>query len=218
MAKQLTLDEAVERFGPVVTSGLDIRDVIQEAVDRIYEMGRYKGTTREIQLDFDEFVWSEEERCFFVYFKDDCFDAAIGFRNPFRGWAIMDRSSLYRDGTNAGDLAFIDYGTEERDYVVYRKYRLPLHLKPEHGPFYVLIKLEAPRLQDNDKVPVHGVGALKCAIQAVCYEAVSDEARAAQKWQEFYQFIGMSERQAQGPKHFTINYSSDTSRRPRQFM
>ena len=50
MAKQITLEEAIIRFEPLVSTRVQIEDAIREAVTRIYEMGRYPGTIRELSF------------------------------------------------------------------------------------------------------------------------------------------------------------------------
>jgi hypothetical protein len=93
------------------TTGIGIEEAIQEAVDRIYEMGRWPGTTVEIELAESDFVAGLDDHEWFIYFNEELYDGAIGFRNNYRGWAIVDHTCLYRDGINAGDREFLDMGT-----------------------------------------------------------------------------------------------------------
>lgn len=111
MAKLMTYSQAISRFANLATTGIGIEEAIQEAVDRIYEMGRWPGTTVEIELAESDFIAGTEDHEWFVYFKEDVYDGAIGFRNNYRGWSIVDHTSLYRDGINAGDREFLDMGT-----------------------------------------------------------------------------------------------------------
>jgi hypothetical protein len=319
MAKLMTYSQAISRFANLATTGIGIEEAIQEAVDRIYEMGRWPGTTIEIELTESDFIAGLDDHEWFVYFNEELYDGAIGFRNNYRGWAIVDHTCLYRDGINAGDREFVDYGTiveESRlevtgslndganpvtfpllydggiysntektawvnkeavsgpaspaywayasgasgvfgwilesptatwtsaetpaspDLVVTwtpsgsatgtpvldffpwekRKYRAPLGFSPTNGPYYCLMKLEAPTLKDDTIIPIHSTGALKCAILAVCQEYVNDDDRAMLNWQKFESFIVKAARQVDGPKRMTIGINSSLRRKPTQFL
>ena len=318
MAKQLTYSEACTRFANLATTGISIADAVTEAVERIFEMGRYPGTTVELTLAEADFEENAELGCYFLYFDEDLYDGAIGFRSDFRGWGIVDHTALYKDGINSGDMEFVDYGTiveESRlevtgslndganpvtfpllydggiysntektawvnkeavsgpaspaywayasgasgvsgwilesptatwtsaetpaspDLVVTwtpsdsatgtpvldflpwekRKYRAPLGFSPANGPFYALMKKEAPTLESDTILPIASIGALKCAILAVCEEWVNDDERAMLNWQKFDQFMTRSERQIHGPKKFRIGMDCSLRRRPSQF-
>lgn len=216
MSKSITLSEAIVRFGPLVTTGLEIGDAIQEAVDRIYETGRYPGTTEEVLLIEADFVEDEDTGWWYVSFAEPDYDGAIGFRCEHRGWSIVDHTALYRDGVNAGDYEFVDMGTIITDGVETRKYRCPSGWQPAEGPYYALMKKEAPTLADDDLIPI-ARGPLKAAIQAVCYEAVADETRSQVKWGEFDALSRLSGRQTSGPKRVSIGVDSSLKRRPSQF-
>ena len=209
--------EATVRFGPLVTTGLEVGEVIQEAVDRIYEMGRYAGTTEEVLLEEADFVEDADTGYWSISFDEPEFDGAIGFRSDSRGWSIVDQTALYRDGVNAGDYEFVDMGTIVTDGVETRKYRCPSGWQPDQGPFYALMKKEAPTLADDDLIPI-ARGPLKAAIQAVCYEAVADETRSQTKWGEFDALSKLSGRQTSGPKRVSIGMDSSLKRKPQQFM
>jgi len=217
MAKSITYSEAVVRFGPLVTTGLEIGEVIQEAVDRIYEMGRHPGTTEELLLEEADFTEDTDTNEWFVSFDETAYDGAIGFRCRTGGWGIVDQTALYKDGVNAGDREFVDMGTIVTNGVETRKYRCPLGWQPDQGPFYVLMKKEAPTLAEDDLIPISR-GALKAAIQAVCYESVADETRSQTKWAEFDALSKLSGRQQNGPKKYFIGMDSSLRRKPRQFM
>jgi len=222
MARTMTLSDAATRFANLATTGIGIEAAIQEAVDRVYEMGRWPGTTREVVLDEEDFIEDADLKQHFVYFDEDVYDGAIGFRNDSRGWSIVDHTALYKDGVNMGDREFVDMGTVEveegEETVSKRKYRCPLGWSPSSGPYYALIKLESPVMVDETVIPIQSVGALKCAIQAVNYEYVSDEDRANVCWQKFDAFIKGAERQTHGPKRFTLGMDSSLKRKPRQFQ
>lgn len=111
MARLLTYDDAVSRFTGLQVNGLSIEAAIQEAVERIFEMGRHPGTTVEIELADSDFVFDEDLDEYFVYFDEDLYAGALGFRNQSRGWSIVDQVALYKDGVNMGDREFIDMGT-----------------------------------------------------------------------------------------------------------
>jgi hypothetical protein len=280
-------------------------------------MGRWPGTTREVELTDSYFTTDSETGETFVWFEEGEFDGAIGFRNRERGWSIVDHTALYKDGVNMGDLEFVDMGTVEVDLqlqvegeltydgdplvfpllsessdglswvssqtwetpyfaainlgglfgaywileyqltegdtaarwsstedvaspdlvttwttdtlaggdpivnftgIASRKYRCPLNWHADNGPFYALMKLEAPTLEDDDIIPVQSLGALKCAIVAVVYENVNDEDRANLNWQKFDTFINSNARQVNGPKRFTVGMDSSLRRKPRQFQ
>lgn len=220
MAKTITFAEAVHRFGPLITTGSEAEDVIREAFHRIYEMGRWAGTTRELALEDADFTETDDE--WFLFLDEEEYDGMIGFRNKNRGWSIMDQSILYRDGINGGDLSLVDFGTVDvevdGEYVSKRKYRMPLGFSLDGGPYYALMKLEPPIIHDQTVLPVYSIGALKCAIQAVSYELVSDEERATLNWQKFDQLMKLSERQVEGPKRYYVGFDSSLRRQPKQFM
>ena len=429
MAKLMTYSQAISRFANLATTGIGIEEAIQEAVDRIYEMGRWPGTTVEIELAEADFIAGDNDHEWFVYFNEETYDGTIGFRNLHRGWSIVDHSSLYRDGINAGDREFLDMGTISsgsgisfaslqvnpsgddntlnftsavagtagaltsitiassvassktavlvagtaititpgtkarmiisgtltpdasitvysvqrppaqfqstnfyydsgssyprvtiyQDFLSpwtiryypnlasypsspsaswqafagsftypsdasgwnaqsgatgtptvtagasiaaqvieaieasaealglvlveaegastgvmasvsetflvlpntfssYRKYRAPLGFVPSDGPYYALMKLEAPVLEDDTVIPIHSAGALKCAILAVCQEYVNDDDRAMLNWQKFDSFIVKAAKQVDGPKRWSIGMDSSLRRKPTQFL
>jgi len=217
MAKLITFSEAQTRFGSLVTTDTTIDVAIQEAVDRIFEMGRWPGTTIQVELDSSDFIANADPEEQYLHFNEETYNGMIGFRNANRGWSIMDQTVLFKDGVNAGDLAVVDLGTVTVNSVLVRKYRMPLGFVPTGGPYYALMKLEAPTLGESSIIPVESIGALKCAIQAVCAEYVSNEAEALNYWQKFDQFIKLSERQVHGPKKFNLGIDSSLRRKPRQF-
>lgn len=222
MAKQITFGEAVSRYGDLVTTNISIEDAIQEAVDRIYEMGRWPGTTVELTLTDDDFVEDTDLTEFFVYFNEDLYDGVIGFRNDSQGYSIMDKTALYKRGRNAGDLSFVDYGPVNLDVTSddkeVRKYRCPLGWSVAGGPYYALVKLESLPLSHDDTIPLHSLGALKHAVMAVCYEYVGNDEAALLSWQKFEQSMNRSTRQNEGPKKYYVGTDSSLKRRPNQFM
>lgn len=320
MSKLLTYLEAQTRFANVATTGISIAAAIQEAVDTIYDMGRWPGTTREIALTDADFTLDSESGEYTVSFTESDYNGAIGFRNRQRGWSIVDQGMLYKDGVNAGDAEFVDLGTvsvtglptlsvsgsiddgtdpvvfpslletsvagnyssdgeteapasgdwyeyrrevgtcalrkfvdgsitaewegfeaaspedttnwapvsvgatgtpvftlNESPSVLVRRYRCPLDWSLEGGPYFALMKLESPTLAEDTLIPVESIKALKCAIEAVCYEYVSDKDRSMACWQEFEMFMGKSEKQVHGPKRLTMGMDSSLRRRPSQF-
>jgi hypothetical protein len=218
MARLITYSEAVIRFSGLVVNGLTIESAIQEAVDRIFEMGRFPGTTTELTIADEDWVTDVESGITTISFDEQEYAGALGFRNDHRGWAIVDRTALYKDGANAGDFEFVDYGTVETEDGKVRTYRAPINWNPEAGPFYVLLKKEAPILEDADLVPVEGMGPLKCAIQAVCLEFTGDQSAAQAKWAEMNGLMIGAQRQAEGPKRYTSGMDSSLRRHPKQFM
>jgi hypothetical protein len=217
MAKLMTFSEAAVRFGSLVTTDISIEHAIQEAVDRVYELGRWPGTTAQVELSDADFVKDVELEEFYLLFNEQTYNGMVGFRNQSRGWSIMDQTVLFKNGVNGGDLSVVDMGTVEVDEVLVRKYRMPLGFSPAGGPYYVLMKLEAPVLSEDSVIPVESSGALKCAIRAVCAEVVGNDAEAMGHWQSFDQFIKLSERQVHGPKKFNLGMDSSLRRKPRQF-
>lgn len=218
MARLMTFLEAQTRFAGYAVNDHTIEEAIQEAVDRIFEMGKYPGTTEEFQIEDDEWILNEDTNEYFIKFDEQTFAGALGFRTCQRGWSIVDKSILYKDKVNGGDLQFVDYGTIEDAGVRLRKYRAPLGFSVDGGPYWVLLKKEAPTLADDDLVPIEGLGGLKCAIQAVTYEWTGDQDRADRKWAEMEGFMRLSERQTEGPKKHYMGLDSSLRRRPKQFM
>ena len=217
MAKLLTFSEAAVRFGPLVTTDITVEEAIQEAVDRVYELGRWPGTTAQVELAEEDFIYDDDLVEYHILFNEQTYNGMIGFRNQSRGWSIMDQTILFKNGVNGGDLAVVDMGTVTVEDVLVRKYRMPLGFSPTGGPYYVLMKLEAPVLTEDSVIPVESSGALKCAIRAVCAEYVGNDAEATGHWQSFDAFIKLSERQVHGPKRFSLGMDSSLRRKPRQF-
>lgn len=222
MSRPLTFCAAKDKLANLATTSVDIGDAIQEAVDRIYEMGRWAGTTVEVSLAESDFVFDSDVDAYFVSFDEAIYDGAIGFRDAYRGWSIMDQTSLYKDEVNAGDKEFIDMGTVTVDGggydVLYRKYRAPFGWVADAGTYFALMKLESPTLEDDDIITIQSLGALKCAVKAVCYEYVSDDERATAEWSKFMQMMVMAAKQTEGPKKFYIGTDSSLRRKPNQFM
>jgi hypothetical protein len=220
MAKQITFSEAVARFGPLITTNIQVEDAVREAFCRIYEMGRWPGTTKEIPLGVPDFI--EEDGSYHLLLDEEKYDGMVGFRNKDRGWTIMDHSILYRDKINGGDLSLVDMGTVDvevsGDTVFRRKYRMPIGFVLDNGPFWALMKMEPPDLHGDSILPIHSIGALKCAILAVSYEMTSDDERANLNWQKFSELMTLSSRQVEGTKRYYIGFSSSLKRRPTQFM
>lgn len=216
MARALTFSDARTKFANLATTNVTIGDAIQEAVDRIFEMGRWPGTTVTLALETSDFIEEEDE--WFLYFEEEDYEGMIGFRDESRGWDIMDQTILFRDGVNGGDQSVVDYGTVDEGNVLRRKYRLPLNFSPDAGTYIALIKKEPPLLADDSVLPVQSLGALKCAILAVCYEYNSDEERAQLNWQKFDAFIKLAQRQTEGPKRYYFGMDSSLRRKPSQFM
>ena len=213
----MTFSEAAVRFGSLVTTDISIEDAIQEAVDRVYELGRWPGTTVQVELADEDFIYDADLVEYFLHFNEQTYNGMIGLRNQSRGWSIMDQTILFKNGVNGGDLSVVDMGTVTVADVLVRKYRMPLGFAPTGGPYYVLMKLEAPVLTEDSIIPVESSGALKCAIRAVCAEVVGNDAEAMSHWQSFDQFIKLSERQVHGPKKFSLGMDSSLRRKPRQF-
>jgi hypothetical protein len=223
MAKLLTFSQACARLASIITTDITAEDAVQEAVDRIFELGRFPGTTEEIELTADMF--SEDANGYQILTLDDeKYNGAVGFRCLSGGWGIVAQESLYRDGVNSGDLEFVDLEStsvldaDTQEYTRVRKYRAPLGFNPSSGgPFYALMKLEPPTLAGDDYVPVESLNALKMAVMAVSYEDVGDDKRAEEHWAKFDSFMSRSTRQTDGPKKRRIGTDSSLRRRPRQF-
>lgn len=313
MAKAMTYSQACTRFANLATVGITIADAVIEAVDRIYEMGRYPGTTEEVPLAAEDFLFDSDNEYYYVLFDEETYDGAIGFRNNHGGWGIMDQVALFKDGVNAGDREFIDFnsvgifggydiaGTIEPEvdgrilvaddhngrasystdgeitpptegtwiwvyyngegwttaryddgeaaYVwstdedvltpdlaetwtpigggegnliftsfdtSYRKYRCPLGWNPDYGPYFAMMKLEAPELEANTPILI-ATGALKHAVLGVSYEYTADDERATLNWQKFDLAMQRAERQTNGPKKWTLGMDKSLRRHPRQF-
>lgn len=217
MPRNLTFSQACARFGSLVTTSITIEEAVQQAVDQVYEMGRWPGTTEEVDVAEADFVINSDTGEYFVSFDEQEYAGALGFRNGSRGWSVVDKTALYKDGINAGDREFVDYGTVEVDGARFRKYRAPLVFAPDAGPYHALLKKEPPILTGDDLVPIEGIGPLKCAIQAVCAEYVGDSAGSTAKWSEMYSTMLLSQRQSEGVKRFTMGIDSSLRRHPRQF-
>lgn len=317
MAKAMTYSRICTRFANLASPAITINDAVEEAIDRIYEMGRYPGTTTEVPLASEDFLFDTDNEYHYLLFPESDYDGAVGFRNNSRGWAIMDQVALFKDGINAGDREFIDLGTvagnrlllvsgdadpsigDELEYaglsdggqrgawstdgsmpdapasgnwtIVYwsgdqwavityinaipvaswygeenvqtpdlvttwtpgvgasgspvfsfseaaenRKYRCPLGWDVNGGPFFALMKLEAPVLEENTIVQI-GTGPMKHAILAVIYEYTADDERALLNWAQFDEKMGRAQRQTNGPKRYTLGMDKSLRRRPRQF-
>lgn len=211
MAKLLTFSEAVARFGPLVTTDVTAEDAIQEALERIYEMGRYRGTTQEFAIPTESFVLDPVSGETHVYFPRSEYSAAIAFRNSKkgtekRGWNIVDRSVLYRDSVSfhhEGDRNFVNLGDVVYSGLNQVKYRCPLeYWAMSDGPFVAHLKYTCPVFAAEDLITIATVGALKHAVQAVCYEWVNEEGMAEASWERFKRAMTTDEFLTDGP----INY------------
>ena len=211
MAKSLTFSEAAARFGPLVTTDVTAEDAIQEALERIYEMGRYRGTTEELVIPTESFVLDPVSGETYVYFPRNNYSAAIAFRNSKkgtekRGWNIVDRSVLYRDSVSfhhVGDRNFVNLGDVIYNNLDHIKYRCPLESwSMIDGPFVAHLKNNCPTFADDDLITIATVGALKHAVQAVCYEWVNEEGLAESSWARFNRAMMSDEFLTDGP----VNY------------
>jgi hypothetical protein len=209
----MTFAQAKARFGSLATADTSIGEAIQEAVDRAYEMGRWRGMVEELLIPESYFVELDDE--LFIDFPADTFDGALGFRNKSMGWGIRNVAALYRDGINSGDRSFIDKGEVLVGGVLVRRYRLPV---VQNRPTHVLIKLTSAPLTDDDLVPIKSVGALKNAILAVCAENSSDDSRANTYWGRFLATMERAEKQHSGLHQFHVSFNSNLRRRPSGFM
>jgi hypothetical protein len=219
MSYLITYDEAVVRFGHLVTTDITIDDAIQEAVDRIFEMGRWGGTTFEKKIVVGDFSDGENPYEHYLNLNPQEFSGVIGFRNQNGGFGIQDQTSLFRIGVNSGDRAFIDYGLVDFNGVEVRRYRAPLNWNTDRD-LWALLKKQAPLFRDlpgDTIVPVHSTGALKFAILAVAYETVNDEDRANANWAKFNALMVQGDKEFQGNKTYSMGVDSSLRRRPRQF-
>jgi hypothetical protein len=110
MSSPLTFGVAKTRFAGLVTTKITVATAIQEALDRIFEMGRYANTTREIALASDDFIYDSTLEDTFIYFPRSLYSCAVAFRNDKRGWNIVNQAVLYREFANAGDYKFVNMG------------------------------------------------------------------------------------------------------------
>jgi len=212
----MTYSQACDRFANLATTGISIEDAVTEAVQRIYEMGRFAGTTAEIELVDEHYL--DEGDLSFLLFEEEIYSGAIGFRSTSQGWAVVDHTALYKDGINSGDRQFVDMGTVEMDGELKRKYRCPLNWTRDHGPYYALIKLEPPVMELQTVLPIHSVGALAAAIKAVCCAYVNDDDREQANWSKFMELMALSDRQVQGVKRWNLGMDSSLRRKPKQFF
>jgi hypothetical protein len=219
MPKTITFGEAIARFENLVTTDIDIRDALQEAIESIYEEGRWPGTTEEIELTDDLFVdlnngWTVLE------LNDLKYAGAVGFRTDFGGWQIRHHEVLYKEGVNAGDKDFIDLGTEDRSGGTrVRRYKCPDGFRYDSTlKHYALMKLDPPDFADDDILPIESIRAIKAAIKSICYEYVDDEINADLQWKKFEIAMLKSTAQVDGPKKQYIGIDSSLRRKPKQFM
>jgi len=219
MPSLLTFNECVTRYGPLVTTEITIEQAIQEAVDAIYEMGRWPGTTVELEVSASSFVDGPNTQEKYLQLDPDLYDGVVGFRNATGGYGIQDQIALYRVGINSGDSAFIDMGRVDYNGTTVRRYRAPLGWNTNY-PLWALIKKCAPVFDpggDDTPVPVVSRNALKAAILAVCYATQNDPVREQAEWASFERWMIAGERQFHGKKQFNIGMDSSLKRRPRQF-
>jgi hypothetical protein len=111
MARLITFAEAQTRFANLATTGISIEDAIQEAVDSIYESGRWPGTTVETSIAANDFELDSTGNFYLLKFDEEIYDGMVGFRCEHRGYSIVDQSMLYRDGSPGGCLNIVDLGT-----------------------------------------------------------------------------------------------------------
>ncbi len=219
----MTFNDCVVRFANLASTGISIEAAIQEAIDSIFDIGRWPGTTREVPLTIEMFTKNTTGEWILGLDAVE-YDGVIGFRDANKGFGIRDVMALYKEKVNAGDRDFIDLGIEESEvgstgeYDRYRCYRAPLWFSEQSLPMYALLKKEAPILSGNDLVPVESIPALKAAIQAVCYEYLMEHSLAANCWAMFERRMMQSDKQFHGNKHYSIGMDSSLRRRPTQFQ
>jgi hypothetical protein len=225
MSKKISFGAAKMRFANLVTSNTTIESAIQEVVDRVYELGRWPGTTESIVLSPSLFELDVETNWYYLLLDDDVYDGVIGFRMDGMGWDIMDQSMLFKEGRPGGNDCFVDFGPVEISQTVdavttilqRRKYRAPAGFNPGSFIYYALVKKEPPVLTSDDNlIPIHSMGALKLGIQAVCYENVADDDRSEFKWNKFYTAMTAATRQSEGPKKYYIGMDMSLRRKPQQ--
>jgi len=224
MANRITFIEARNAYERLVTSVLPIGTAIQEAVNLYYDMGRWPGTTRELTLVDGDFTEDTDREAWILTIDDDVYDGVLGIRNNSRGWNIRGQLALYRDRLNSGDLDFIDLEGSETaatslvQATYQRKFRCPLDFSLANGPYYALLKLDAPQLvNDADIVPVPSTAALKALIMAVSYETANDPQRQQASMQSFEQAMSRASREIQGRRSMPLMTTTTMRSRPQQF-
>lgn len=200
MSAPFTFATAKTRFAGLVTTKIQVGDAIQQALERIFEMGRYRNTTLEIAIPDADFIYDATLKETFVYFPRATYSAAIAFRNDERGWNVVNQATLYREGRRIGDYKFVNMDEVQHSGSTHLKYRCPVEQwTVAEGPFFAMMKLEAPILEDDDIVPITTIGALQHAVQAVSYEYLSDDTAAEASWQRFELAMMRDEPQSDGP-------------------
>ena len=215
MASVLTFAQAKTRLASQITYNGTVDEAIQEAVDRAYEMGRWRGMIVEVPLVTGDYLVNTDPDEVYYDMDLSIYNGAVGFRSESQGYPIMDQAMLYRDGVNGGDKSFIDKGEVDVSGTIKHRYRCPLWLQTAPDfVIYVLAKKISPTLTDSDTVPIKSFGALKQAVIAVCYENVNDESRAQICWQKFIEFMEREQRQFEGPHQRHIGVSRSLRRKP----
>lgn len=200
MSAPFTFATAKTRFAGLVTTKITVGDAIQQALERIFEMGRWNNTTAEIAIPDVDFIYDSALKETFLYLPRATYSAAIAFRNDERGWNVVNHASLYREAGREGDYKFVNMGDVQHSGSTHIKYRCPVERwEVADGPFFAMMKLEAPTLEDDDFVPITTTGALQHAVQAVSYEYLNDETSADASWQRFERAMMRDEPQSDGP-------------------
>lgn len=132
-------------------------------------------------------------------------------------------AAIGADGDGSGQVASVSGtlsgGTDAVvDQVFSHKFRCPMDFSLANGPYYALIKLDAPQLvNDTDIVPIPSTAALKALIMAVSYETANDPQRQQAAMQEFEQVMLRASRQIQGRRAMPLMTTTTMRRRPQQF-
>lgn len=213
----MTFAQAKNRFSGIISPDGDVGSVIQEVVDRAYEMGRWRGMVEEVEYLPADYVENTDDNEVYLDFDVTKYDGAIGFRRGQHGYDIYGQHKLY-EGYGAGTSAFIDMDEVDVSGVTKRRYRAPIGWSTTRDDLKVLIKLRSPSLVDSDTVPIKSVGALKRGILAVSLEDVDEFQKADQHWAAFNTFMEAAQRQFSGNQKFNIHIDSAMRRRPTGFM
>lgn len=213
----MTFAEARDRFRHLISPDDEIGEVIQEACDRAYEMGRWQGMVEEVRILPSDYIVNTDLNEVYLDFDLNNFNGAVGFRVKERGYDIYGQTKLYQ-GYGAGTSFFIDLNEVDVSGVTKRRYRCPIGWQATEANLVALMKKKSAMLTPTSSVPIKSVAALKRAILAVTLENVDEFEKADQHWGAFMQFMEVSEKQFTGNHKWSIHIDSGLRRRPTGFM
>lgn len=211
----MTLAEIKAHLGDLVSSPSNGEDrdakwtrYFNQAAERIYNSGKWKGTVRTIsvQVGSDGFIE-----------LPTTYETVLAVRNdhgtPFElfaesiEWRIDGPGGIGPVGSENGPAwGLIDRGDGT---AAARRYRVPVSLADPLEEIQLRVKLAAPTFSFDDEAAVHppNIGAWKMAMLALLYEDENDMERSDAYWGRCYALLNQELNNFRGKPKLTVSLS-----------